>query len=358
MPHSKHAVIEYLQSELIGWNHGFIDYKESDFNGMTILVTGGTGFIGSAFCKYFLDAGARKVISFSRRWEASEKLSSELHDDRLRAINGDITDYQQLLYATKGVDLIVHAAAYKAIDSAEYNSQYCTDINVRGSVNVINAAIENGVRAVFGISTDKACNPANTYGRTKALMESLFINANNLGSTMFSVARYANVIGSTGSVIPKFVQTLSDGAYVNVTNPEMTRFFFDQETAVGFVINSIVDMLNNPDQRGLVYIPKMKSCTIDELVQATATIMGINNPKQNIIGSRPGEKLHEAMIADEEIAYEHNGNYMIYPPKAYWSKEMERRGEEVYKYKGYTSFNSDRFTQDELIDAIYDSVKQ
>lgn len=337
-------------------NASFVVPVANPFFGKTILVTGGTGFIGSAFCKHFLDAGARKVISFSRRWDAAEKLQRELNNDRFRVINGDITNYQQVLFATKDVDIILHAAAYKAVDYAEYNSQYVTSVNVNGSINVINAAIENNVKAVFGISSDKACNAINTYGRTKSLMESLFVNANNLGKTLFSVARYANVLGSTGSVIPKFVSTLNDGAYVNITNPSMTRFFFDQATAVKFVINSMIDMLNNPDRRGLVYVPVMKSCTIGELADAAGEIMGISSPKHNVIGVRAGEKMHESMIAEEEVAYEYNGNYLIYPSVAHWG-QGDKRGNPLSD-NSYTSYNAERFTKEELIDTIFDTVKQ
>lgn len=332
-----------------------IDNK-NPFFGMNVLVTGGTGFIGSGFCQYFLDAGARKVVSFSRRWDAGEKLSLSLKDSRLRIINGDITNYQQILHATKDIDLIVHAAAYKAVDYAEYNSQYCTETNVTGSVNVINAAIENRVPYVFGISTDKACNSVNTYGKTKALMESLFINANNLGKTRFSVARYANVIGSTGSVVPKFVRSMNDKMCVNVTDKDMTRWFFNKDTAINFVIECIVDMIKNENQRGIVYVPKMKSCTIEQLVDAIAEIVGINNPRLNIIGKRPGEKTHESMIAKEERVHEYEDKYLIYPQNASWDSRMHKRGAEVFLQEEYTSLDSEKFAKDELIDVIFDSV--
>jgi len=330
--------------------------EANPFENKVILVTGGTGFIGSSFCRKFLDMGAKKVISFSRRWNDSEKLKNKLgNDPRLRCVNGDIVDYQSLLYATKGVDYILHTAAYKAVDSAEYNSQECTRVNVIGSINIINAAIENNVRGVFGISTDKACAPINTYGRTKALMESLLINANSLGKTMFSVARYANVAGSSGSVIHKFAESITEDMVANVTDPDMTRFYFTEHYAIEFVYSSFLDMIES-EERGLVYIPKMKSTTAPELAQAiTNYLWGADkdvSPKINIIGVRPGEKMHESMIDKAEVANDIGDRYVIYPPVCHWDAHQARRGEQLEPGTEYTSFNTERFDEKELQELI------
>lgn len=337
-------------------------HKRGVFEGKVVLVTGGTGFIGSSFCRKFLDEGAKKVISFSRRWNDSEKLRNQLgNDPRLRCINGDIADYQALLYATKGVDYILHTAAYKAVDSAEYNSQECTRVNVVGSINVINAAIENRVKGVFGISTDKACAPINTYGRTKALMESLFINANSLGDTAFSVARYANVAGSSGSVMHKFANSLADNGGVSVTHPDMTRFYFSQGEAVEFVYSSFVDMIES-NERGLVYIPKMQSATAPELAQGIANYLYSRDGKHviiriDVVGVRPGEKMHESMIDKAEVANDIGDRYVIYPPICYWDKNQSERGDKLPAGTEYTSFNTERFTPEELQGLIHEVFK-
>lgn len=329
---------------------------------MKYLITGGTGFIGQGLCAELLwKSGAfpwegvhhpTKVLSYSRRWDSSEVLAAKLNDQRLRVFNGDILNYEQLSYAMKDVDIVIHAAAYKSVPSSEYNFMECKRVNVDGTENVINAAIERGVKKVLFISSDKACDPINTYGRAKALGESMVINANNLSPTRFAVARYGNIMGSTGSVLPRMLQIVYANpglARLPITSGEMTRFWFDKQNAVRYVLRCVFEM-----KGGETFIPKLKASTINSFVEAlsaaTATPITVE-----IIGIRPGEKMHEAMISRNEISrtVDVGFSFVIKPFSHDWDAnwylaDTETIATEQTYRDGYTSYNAERMTQKEL----------
>lgn len=320
----------------------------------TILITGGTGFLGSRLVKKLLfRENPKKVISFSRRWDDGERLLRETSDSRLRVINGDICDLGAISTAMKGVDLVIHTAAYKNVPMGEYNAFECTRVNVFGSMNVASAAIENGVEKVLGISSDKATDPCNTYGATKRLMEGLLISANNKGSTRFSVARYGNVSMSTGAVIPYYHSLMRAGAdSLPVTVPRMTRFWIKHSEATDYVLDWLEHMMG-----GETYVPRLKSSTIEDLVTAFGLLYG-KPVEMKIIGSRPGEKRHEGMISETEVerTVAYHWTYMIYPQQHDWDKDYQLKDGFQWVDDTFTC-NSDtveRFTMAELYDLIED----
>lgn len=304
---------------------------------MKILITGGTGFIGTGLCENLVgDERVKKVVSFSRRWDASEKLMRHLDSHKMRVINGDVCDYNAVLSATRDMDYIIHAAAYKSVPSAEYNPIECSRVNVDGSINVIRAAIANGVKNVLFISSDKACDPINTYGRAKALVESLMVNANNLGNTRFAVARYGNILGSTGSVVPFFESLIENGEdELPVTDLEMTRFWFRKDDAVKYVLKCTFDMVG-----GETFIPKLRSSSMAHLI----TALGINHGRNfsvRVVGVRPGEKFHELMISINEVrrTIDLGWTFVILPFQTNWASEPPYAKDAVVgvEFKKYSS---------------------
>ena len=264
------------------------------FNNKTILITGGTGSFGKEFSKQILKKyKPKKLIIFSR----DELKQSEMSQDKyfkgkknLRFFIGDIRDYQRLRMALREVDYVVHAAALKQVPAAEYNPIECIKTNIFGAENIINASIDNGVKKVIALSTDKAVNPINLYGASKLSSDKLFQSANNLTGNLdckFSVVRYGNVIGSRGSVLPFFLNLIKQKKFsLPLTHREMTRFWITLEYGVSFVINSFGKMLG-----GEIFIPKMPSIKIIDLAKSLNP-----NVKINYIGIRPGEKLHEVLV--------------------------------------------------------------
>lgn len=281
---------------------------EYDLRGKTILVTGGTGSFGQVFVRRLLDEHEpERVIVFSRdelkQFEMAEKISAP----NLRYFIGDVRDPDRLHRAFAGVDVVVHAAALKQVPASEYNPIECIRTNVLGAENVINAAIDSGVDRVLALSTDKAANPINLYGATKLCSDKLFVAANILSgrsATRFSVVRYGNVVGSRGSVIPFFKERRKTGK-LPITDVRMTRFWITLEQGVDFVIQALQVM-----QRGEVFVPKIPSMRMVDL----ATTIG-PECEQEIIGIRPGEKLHEIMVPADEApnTLEFKDFYVIQP---------------------------------------------
>lgn len=264
-------------------------------DGSSILITGGTGSLGKALTKFLLsETKIRRVAIFSRDELKQMHMRNEFQDDsRIRWFLGDIRDIDRLKRALHGVDFVIHAAALKQVDTGEYNPMEFVKTNVMGSQNVIDAAIESGVKKVVALSTDKASSPINLYGATKLTADKLFIAANNYSysyGTTFCVVRYGNVMGSRGSVVPFFRELASRGQQIPITDLRMTRFWINIEQAVKFVFDSLSSM-----NGGELYVPRIPSMKITDLAKAVAP-----NSTLKEVGMRPGEKLHEEMISADD----------------------------------------------------------
>lgn len=317
---------------------------KNSFNNKTILVTGGTGSFGQCFIEFLLKkTKAKKIIIFSRDEMKQYFMSQKLVSNKLRFFIGDVRDQSRLFLAMKGVDLVVHAAALKIVETAEYNPMEVVNTNIIGTQNVCLASIEAGVSKVVLISTDKAVNPVNLYGSTKLSAEKLMIAANNLSSniTKFSVVRYGNVYGSRGSIIDLYKNLIQKNPkYLPVTDKLMTRFLLTLNQGVEFVFNSVNLMIG-----GEIFIPKIPSIKILDIVKA------FGNYEAKIIGIRPGEKVNEILISSEEMqsAIEYNTFFIIEPnikinlkninyKKVYQSKHNLRNKRLTYKH--YDSLNN------------------
>jgi UDP-N-acetylglucosamine 4,6-dehydratase len=285
----------------------------------SILVTGGTGSFGRHFITSCLNSNRyQRIVVFSRDELKQYELRSALpQDERLRWFLGDVRDIDRLRRALQGIDVVVHAAALKQVDTAEYNPFEFVKTNVFGSQNLIEAAIDSGVSKVIALSTDKASSPINLYGATKLTADKLFISGNHYGrpqGTIFSVVRYGNVVNSRGSVVPLLLKQQSEGSPFTITDHRMTRFWLSLEYAVNFVEDSLDNMLG-----GELFVPKIPSMKIADLVVAI-------NPDWPIktIGMRPGEKLHEEMISLDEgrRAFEFKNHFVVIPSTYETSNEF------------------------------------
>lgn len=283
-------------------------------HGQSILITGGTGSFGKAFVRYALaHLEPRRIVILSRDELKQYEFRSTLGDDpRLRWFIGDVRDRDRLMRAFSGVDAVVHAAALKQVDTAEYNPFECIATNVIGAENVINAAIDSGVKRVVALSTDKASSPVNLYGASKLCSDKLFVAGNHYSGaakTRFSVVRYGNVVGSRGSVVPLFRHLAKTGR-LPITDIRMTRFWITLPQAVSFVVDSFDRMAG-----GEIYVPQIPSTTVADLAKAIAPDAQID-----IIGIRPGEKLHEEMISENDAHRTFNlgDRYVIAPLGARW----------------------------------------
>ena len=289
----------------------------SDLNKATILLTGGTGSFGKALIRSLLSNPKFKgVIRIYSRDEFKQyQLQQQYPDDlRLRFFIGDVRDKDRLTRAAHGAEIIIHAAALKQIVVAEYNPFEVVKTNVLGSQNVVEAAIDAGVKKAILISSDKAVHPINLYGATKMPAEKLFIQGNVYSGkqkTAFSVCRYGNVLGSRGSVVPLFLKQKTTGT-LTITHKDMTRFWITLPQAAQFVLMSLNEM-----QGGEIFIPRLPSVKISELAKVIAP-----NASISYTGVRAGEKIHEELIAEEESLYskKFKKHYIILPPKPYWSK--------------------------------------
>jgi UDP-N-acetylglucosamine 4,6-dehydratase len=304
----------------------------------SILVTGGTGSFGKAFLRHVLDnEDPQRVVVFSRDELKQHEVRRLFDDDpRLRWFIGDIRDRRRLERAMHGVDYVVHAAALKQVDTAEYNPFEYVQTNVNGSQNVIEAAIDQGVKKVVALSTDKASSPINLYGATKLCSDRMFVSANHYAAhhvTRFSVVRYGNVMGSRGSVIPVFRDLAAQGKSLPITDKRMTRFWITLPQAVQFVVDSF-DLMAG----GELYIPRIPSMKVVDLAEAVAP-----GSSTHEIGIRPGEKLHEEMIApdDSRRTLRLGDRYVIMPYVAGWGYEPPADGKPVEDGWAYRSDNND-----------------
>jgi len=309
-----------------------------------VLVTGGTGSFGKKFAKTILKKyKLKKLIIFSRDEMKQYEMMKEINHPCVRYFIGDVRDENRLHRAFNGVDIVVHAAALKIVPTAEYNPFEAVKTNVIGAENVINVAIDNNVEKVVALSTDKAANPVNLYGATKLCAEKMFVAANNYAGkarTKFSVVRYGNVFGSRGSVIPFFRECVKEGV-VPITDERMTRFWITLAKGVDFVLQSLEEM-----QGAEVFIPKIHSMRILDLAKAICP-----DCKQEIIGIRPGEKLHETLLsADDGIdSYEFKDKFVIYS-KVVPNQERKVSGKYLgVNFEGYRSDNNtDWLSADQL----------
>lgn len=276
---------------------------------MRILITGGTGSFGQAMTKRLLDDDlAERIVIYSRGEHLQEEMAHKFGNDRLRYFIGDVRDRERLEMAMYGIDVVVHAAALKIVPTAEYNPFECIQTNIMGAENVCRSSLATGVNRVIALSTDKAVSPLNLYGATKLAAEKIFVAANNIsaGRCNYSVCRYGNVVGSRGSVVPLFQKYagIKDG-YLPITDPRMTRFWMTLDQAVDLVLTSL-DMMKGRE----IFIPKLPSMRVIDLATAMAP-----NLHHRIIGIRPGEKLHETLMLEEEsyMALESHDRYIINP---------------------------------------------
>ena len=309
-----------------------------DLAGKTILITGATGSFGSHFVKTLLDEHDVQSIRVFSRDELKQSQLSETfdHDSRLRLLLGDVRDLPRLIRATRGVDLIVHAAALKQVPAAEYNPFEAVQTNVVGAENVVSAAIENDVPLTVSLSTDKAVNPVNLYGATKLCAEKLVTQGNAYAAdspARFATVRYGNVVGSRGSVIPLFKSQAETGV-LTITDERMSRFWITLDQAVEFVLGSL-SMAGG----GEVFVPKIPSMRVNDIAEAIAP-----DAERRVIGIRPGEKLHELLVTEDESrhSYELDDRYVILPEYASWPLR-EVAGKRLADGFRYSSDTNDRW---------------
>ena len=284
------------------------------FKDKTILITGGTGSLGQALTKRLLEMDVRAVRIFSRNESRQIQMESKFQDERLRFLIGDVRDYQRLEMALEDVDIVFHTAALKHVPKIEYNPFESIKTNVIGSQNVIDACLKRNVERAVCIGTDKAVSPLNTYGSTKLLMEKLFVAANNYLNrekyrTIFLAVRYGNVLGSSGSVIPKFIEQIKANKPVTITDPKMTRFSITMNEALDFILNSVKIAKGSE-----IFVPKLRAYNIVDVKNALTELL--SDTSEKIMGIRTGEKLHETLINEDEIRYSWDlkNMYMIASP--------------------------------------------
>lgn len=305
------------------------------FKDSTVLITGATGSFGKAFTKKLLSTtNVKKVIAFSRDELKQFEFQNEIIDSRLQFFLGDVRDYQRLLQVMRGVDFVIHAAAMKQIPASEINPIEAIKTNIIGAENIVRASIQSGVKKIIALSTDKAANPANLYGATKLCSDKLMISGNTSPgntATKFSVVRYGNVLGSRGSVIPFFKEKSNTGV-IPITDIEMTRFWLTIEDGVDFVLKSIERM-----QGGEIFVPKIPSFKVVDVAKVVAPAA-----KTEIIGIRPGEKLHEVMITEDDSYYtlEFDDYYAILSPELMKSDYYNKNGKKVNAGFRFSSDNN------------------
>lgn len=318
-----------------------------------VLVTGGTGSFGKKFVEIMLKQyHPKRLVIFSRdELKQHDMRTGGLEDPSLRYFLGDVRDQSRLERAFAGITVVVHAAALKQVPACEYNPFEAIQTNIIGGRNVIDAAINQGVRRVLALSTDKAVNPINLYGATKLCAEKMFVQANaysGANDSRFSCARYGNVVGSRGSVIPIFLEQKRRGR-VTVTDPRMTRFWLTLEQGVQFVISSIEQM-----HGGEIFVPKIPSMRLMDLAEAIAPGCEIET-----IGIRPGEKLHEVLVSEDEArnALEVEDRYVIQPSHPWWSRENWVRGKPLPEGFRYASDSNESWLTNQQLQELISPSK-
>ncbi|MDR8524514.1 UDP-N-acetylglucosamine 4,6-dehydratase (inverting) [Shewanella fidelis] len=332
------------------------------FNNSTILITGGTGSFGQKYTETILSRyKPKRLIILSRDELKQYEMQQKFNDSCMRYFIGDVRDADRMMQAMRGVDYVIHAAALKQVPAAEYNPMECIKTNIHGAENVIKAAIANGVKKVIALSTDKAANPINLYGATKLASDKLFVAANNIvgeGETRFSAVRYGNVVGSRGSVVPFFRKLIAQGTEsLPITHPDMTRFWITLQDGVDFVLKNFARM-----QGGEIFVPKIPSVRITDLAGAYGPDL-----KLDIIGIRPGEKMHEIMCPadDSHHTVEFEDHFVITPSITFFGRSNEystnllgEKGTLVPLGFEYHSGNNSHFLTKQEILSMEEQAKQ
>jgi len=329
------------------------------FKNKRILITGGTGSLGQALTKKLLELDISTIRILSRNESKQVEMDDKFRDDRLRFLIGDIRDKERLIKSFEDIDIIFHAAALKHVPVIEYNPFEAIKTNVIGSQNIIDAAVAQDVKKVICIGTDKSVSPLNTYGATKLLMEKLFVTANNFISkekhnTEFIAVRYGNVFGSSGSIIPKFLEQIKNERKITITDKDMTRFSIRMDQALNFILDCTEN--GKPSE---IYIPKMDAYVISDIIKAFQNLFP--NVEMQTIGIRPGEKFHEVLISEEESrdAWDLGNKFMI--SNSNWisdeevSKSYNRKIEKISYNNEYSSENVEKMSIDEIQNLIMKS---
>lgn len=314
------------------------------FNNKTLLITGGTGSFGNAVLKRFLDTDIAEIRIFSRDEKKQDDMRKRYNNSKLKFYIGDVRDYQSILNATRGVDYIFHAAALKQVPSCEFHPMEAVKTNVIGTENVLESAIQNAVKRVVCLSTDKAVYPINAMGISKAMMEKVMVaKSRNLEqkNTVICGTRYGNVMASRGSVIPLFIEQIRAGTALTLTDPNMTRFMMTLADAVDLVLYAFQHG-NNGD----LFVQKAPAATVDTLARALTQMLGKPYHSIKVIGTRHGEKLYEALLSREEMACaEDMGAYFRIPPDLRdlnYAKFVEQGEEKISRTEDYNSHNTER----------------
>ncbi len=327
-----------------------------DLNGKSVLITGGTGSFGKAFTRIITERfpNVKRLVIFSRDEQKHFQMAMEYPENKypaLRYFIGDVRDRKRVFRAFEGIDVVIHAAAMKHVHIAEYNPMECVNTNIIGAENVIDAALANGVKDVVALSTDKAAAPVNLYGATKLASDKLFVAANNIKGSRdirFSVVRYGNVMGSNGSVMPFFLKKRKEGI-LPITDERMTRFNISLDDGVEMVMNAL-----DKAWGGEIFVPKIPSYKITDVASAIAP-----ECKQEVVGIRPGEKLHEEMItvSDSLNTWDLGKYYAILPQKPNFDLEkyIEKFG--AKRVEDGFSYNSGENTEWETIETLREHVK-
>ncbi|KFZ29212.1 UDP-glucose 4-epimerase [Pseudidiomarina atlantica] len=314
------------------------------FLGNTLLITGGTGSFGNTVLRRFLDTGIAEIRIFSRDEKKQDDMRKAYNHPKLKFYIGDVRDYQSVLNATRGVDFIYHAAALKQVPSCEFHPMEAVKTNVLGTENVLEAAIQNGVKRVVCLSTDKAVYPINAMGISKAMMEKVMVaKSRNVDDTKTVICgtRYGNVMASRGSVIPLFVDQLRAGKPLTITDPNMTRFMMTLDDAVDLVLYAFEHGTN-----GDIFVQKAPAATIETLAKAVLSVAGKEDHPIQILGTRHGEKLFEALLSREEmVCAEDMGEYYRVPPDLRdlnYSKYVDQGDTRIDHIEDYNSHNTER----------------
>ena len=327
-------------------------------DGKKILITGGTGSLGQALTSRLLKEDVDTIRIFSRNENKQITMESKFEDDRLRFLLGDVRDYSRLVRAMEDIDIVFHAAALKHVPIIEYNPFESIKTNVIGSQNVIDACLEENVEKAVAIGTDKAVSPLNTYGATKLLMEKLFVTSSNYlkkerHKTKFVALRYGNVLGSSGSVIPKFIEQIKNKGKITITDPAMTRFSISMNEALDFILHA-TEIAKGSE----IFVPKLRAYSIAGLKEALFELL--DRTDEEIIGIREGEKLNEILINRDEVRYswEYEDMYMILNPSVHTHSPSLHEFSGKKKIGNMTEYSSDtveKIPKDEMKKIILNS---